>query len=470
MELCLIGLSHRTAPLAIRERLAVLSGEVEPLLRALLTLPEVTEAVVISTCNRVEVYVASADGAAASSAVRDHLRQRFDEQVGGELGVERHLYERVGRTAAHHLFRVTASLDSLVVGEPQILGQVKEAFDLAIRMGTAGPLLGFFFPRAFRVARKIRRDTGIARQPTSVSSVAVELARQVWSGFEGRRVLLVGAGKMADLAARALRAHGATVAVTNRTAARAEELAARLGCEVSPFGELEHALTRADIVVTSTGARQPIMGPVLLERVQKSRRKRPLVLIDIAVPRDVDPAVDDLEGIYRWDIDDLQHVAAQNLEDRQQEADRAEALVEEELSRCLSAQRSRAVGPTITALRARYLGVARTEAEKAATAAGGLDERSRRALFAAAEAIAAKLLHAPQVALKKGSGSDEAEALLAAAHALFDLPAVEPLVPDREDADAGDEAEEERMLAATSSSRGGGASDEAEVSKKASRW
>jgi glutamyl-tRNA reductase len=211
------------------------------------------------------------------------------------------------------------------------------------------------------------------------------------------------------------------VTVTNRTAARAEELAARLDCQTAPFEDLEGALGAADIVITSTGARTPVLGLALLERVQRARKRRPLVLIDIAVPRDVDPTVDAIEGIIRWDIDNLQKVVAQNLQDRRQEADRAEALVEEELVRCLAAHRGHGVGPTITALRARYLGVARGEADKALAALPGCDERTRRAVSALAESIVAKLLHPPQVAIKKAAASEDGEALLAAAHQLFDL-------------------------------------------------
>jgi glutamyl-tRNA reductase len=438
MELLVIGLSHQTAPVEVRERLAVIPTEIESHLQQLVRLPGVTEAALVSTCNRVEVYAASSDARTALEAVRAHFHGGLAGTRGGvDPEMDRHLYERIGREAMHHLFRVAASLDSLVVGEPQILGQIKDAFETALRAHTAGRVLGSAFPWAFRVARKVRRDTAIARQPVSVSSVAVELARKVWSGFEGRRVLVVGAGKMSDLATRALRASGATVAVTNRTAARASELAERLGCGTESWSDLEGAVARADIVITSTGAREPIVGPAMMERVQKVRRRRPLVLIDIAVPRDIDPAVDAIEGIFRFDIDHLQKEVAQNLEGRRQEADRAEALVDDEVARCLAARRGYAVGPTITALRTRYLGVARAEADKTAAALAGLDERQRRALTAMAEAIVNKLLHAPQVALKKGAAGDEGEALLVAAHALFDLPPVEPLAePSAEDDDA----------------------------------
>jgi glutamyl-tRNA reductase len=428
VELIVIGLSHQTAPVDVRERLAVVPAEIEAHLQQLVKLPAVAEAALVSTCNRVEVYAASADARAALAAMRDHLHAGMTVTRGPvDPELDRHLYERAGREAIHHLFRVASSLDSLVVGEPQILGQIKEAFETALGAQTVGRVLDGAFQRAFRVARKVRRDTAIARQPVSVSSVAVDLARKVWSGFEGRRVLVVGAGKMSDLATRALRTSGATVAVTNRTAGRAEELAQRLGCGTEPWSDLEAALGRADIVITSTGAREPILGLALLERVQKIRRRRPLVLIDIAVPRDVDPAADAVEGIFRFDIDHLQKEVALNLEGRRQEADRAEALVDEEVARFLAARRGNAVGPTITALRARYLGIARAEAEKTAAAWPGLDERSRRALSGMAEAIVNKLLHAPQVALKKGSAGDDGEVLLAAAQALFDLPTVEAL-------------------------------------------
>ncbi len=433
MELIVVGLSHRTAPVEVRELLAIAPGDIEAFLQRLLQAPAVAEVALVSTCNRVEVYAASPDARQGLVSIREVLR-------GHNAEVDSHLYDRSGREALHHLFRVTASLDSLVLGEPQILGQVKEAFEAALRARTAGRVLGFAFPRAFRTARKVRRDTGIALHPVSVSAVAVDVAREVWSGFEGRRVLLVGAGKMADLAARALRADGATVAVTNRTAARAEELAARLGCAVEPFDDLAGALGRADIVITSTGARQPLFGRPLMESVQRARRRRPLVFIDIAVPRDVDPAVDGIEGIYRWDIDDLQEQVAKNVEGRRHEADRGESLVESELARCLAAMRGRGVAPTITALRTRYHSVARAEAERTIAALSGLDERDKRAVQAMAEAIANKLLHPPQVALKK---SEDPEALLEAAQALFDLPAVEAV--DTDDADDADEDDEKKV-------------------------
>jgi glutamyl-tRNA reductase len=437
MELFVIGLSHRTAPIGVRERLAVVPAEAEPRLGRLSRLPGVREAAMLSTCNRVEIYGAYSDPEEAIQALRGDLVAGIGP-AGDGLDLARHLYSRLGREAVHHLFRVAASLDSLVVGEPQILGQIKDAFDQAVRVGTAGPLLGSVFPHAFRVARKVRRDTAIAEQKVSVSSVAVDLARRVWGGFAGKRVLVVGAGEMADLAARALVADGATLAVTNRTRSRAEEMAGRLGATVEAFEQLPEAIGRADIVITSTGSREPIVRLPMVAEVQKHRRGRPLVLVDIAVPRDVEPGAGALDGVFHFDIDDLQKVVAANLEDRRQEADRAEALVEEELARFLAGLRGRAAGPTIAALRARCASIARAEAERTAAGLPGIDERTRRALHAMADAVVAKLRHAPSIALKKESASVDGGGLVEAAHRLFDLPPIEPLAAGSAEAVTGE--------------------------------
>jgi glutamyl-tRNA reductase len=451
MDLVVIGLSHRTAPVSLRERLATAPGETEARLRALAALPGVREAALISTCNRVEIYASASDGAEALASLRAHLRGHVPGS-GADRELDPHLFAWSGRDAVLHLFRVAASLDSLVIGEPQILGQVKEAFETAQRVGTAGPQLGAAFSRAFRVARKVRRETAIAENPVSVSSVAVDCARQVWGSFEGRRVLLVGAGKMADLAARALRADGATVAVTNRTRSRADDLAARLGCSVEPYEALAEALGRADIVISSTGAREPILRAPFVKQVQRARRGRPLVLVDIAVPRDVEPEVANLPGVFLFDIDALQTVVAQNMSGRRQEADRAEALVLHEVSEFVVAHRGRSVGSTIAALRAKVQGVARAEAEKTLAGLPGLDERTRRAMLQLADAIANKLLHPPSVALKREAGgqsqahgSSDADGLVTAVQKLFDLPRVEALEaqgePDERDRAADPDAE-----------------------------
>jgi glutamyl-tRNA reductase len=446
MELFVIGLSHRTAPVAVRERLAIVPGELEATLKRVAGLAGMREVVILSTCNRVEIYGAYSDCDEGVAGVRALLSEqlaagmRDAEEPEPAVLLGRHVYARLKREALHHLFRVSASLDSLVIGEPQILGQIKEAYELAARLGTAGPLLGSIFPRAFRVARKVRRDTGIAAQRVSISSVAVDLARNVWGGFEGRRLLIVGAGKMADLAARVLVREGATLAVTNRTAARAEELAQRLSASVEPWEDLAGAIVRADIVITSTGAREPILRHKMLADLQRKRRNRPLVLIDIAVPRNIEPAVSDLNDVFLYDIDDLQKVVAENLEDRRQEADRAEAMIEEELGRFIASDRGRAAGPTIAALRARVDGIARAELERVMGTLSGTDERTARALRALADGIAAKVLHAPCVAIKKDASDNDGVNLAEATHRLFGLSPLQALgadsAPDAEDAPA----------------------------------
>jgi glutamyl-tRNA reductase len=427
IDVVVLGLSHRTAPVSLREKLTVVPEQLDTTLRELRALPGVREVALLSTCNRVEIYLVASNGEAALRALGGELARRADI-AAAEL--EPHLYSRTEGEAVHHLFRVASSLDSLVIGEPQILGQVKDTHEMATRAGTAGPLLDTCFQRAFRVARRVRRETAIARNPVSVSSIAVDLARQVFGDFQNKHVLVVGAGKMSDLAARALRSHGATLTVTNRTRARAEELAVRFGASVHDWEDLAGALGKADIVIASTGARQPVLTRELLARVQRARRGRSLFLIDIAVPRDVEPSANKLEGIYLADIDDLQKVAAEHRQGRQSEADQAEAIVEQELSRFLQAFNGRQLGPTVTALRSHFLGVAHAEAEKLGAT---WPERERNAFRELADGIAKKLLHAPQMALKKDAG--DGVSLVVAVQKLFDLPVVEPL-PDGGDDNA----------------------------------
>ncbi|HVR62812.1 MAG TPA: glutamyl-tRNA reductase, partial [Polyangia bacterium] len=276
INLLVLGLSHRTAPVAVREKLSVQPEHLDELLRRLAELPGVREAALLATCNRVEIYAAVAERDQALRAVTAELSARAGLSEA-ELGP--HLYMHADTQAVHHLFRVASSLDSMVVGEPQILGQVKTTHETALRVQTAGPVLGLCFTRAFRVARRVRRETAIARNPVSVSSVAIDLVRQVFGSLEGRSLLIVGAGKMADLAARALQGQGAVLTVTNRTAARAAELAARMGGATHPFEDLAGALGKADIVLASTGAQQPVLTQALVAKVQKARRGRPLFLL-----------------------------------------------------------------------------------------------------------------------------------------------------------------------------------------------
>src|SRR5262245_59892481 len=318
IDLLLIGVSHKTAPVAVRERLAVEPDAVQAALAELTALAPVREAAMISTCNRVELYAAVDDADRAAAGLADVLARRAGVAVAD---LAEHLYQHRDAAAVRHLFRVASSLDSLVVGEPQILGQTKQAYEAAVQHGTAGAVLRACFEEgAFRVARRVRRETAIARNPVSVSSVAVELARQVVGDFAGRRVLVVGAGKMSELAARTLRTQGATLTVVNRTRTRADDLAARYGATAADWSALAAEMTTADIVIASTGATRPVLTLELLSGVRKARRGRPLVLLDIAVPRDVEPAAGELQDIYLFDIDALQNVAAEHRQEREDEA------------------------------------------------------------------------------------------------------------------------------------------------------
>ena len=416
IDLLVIGLSHKTAPVSVRERLAVESDGLGRALGEVTALPSVREAVLLSTCNRVELYVATEDGDGAAQAIAGALGRRA-EVSADELST--HLYQRRDLLAVQHLFRVASSLDSLVLGEPQILGQTKQAHEAALRAGATGTVLNACFQYAFRVARRVRRETEIAKNPVSVSSVAVEFARQIVGDFTGRRVLVVSAGKMAELAVRALRAQGATVVLTNRTRSRAEDLAGRYGATVADWRDLAGALTAADIVIASTGAQRPVLTRALLSGVQRARKGRPLAIIDIAAPRDVEPAVRELDDVYVADIDDLQQVAGAHREEREDEAARAESIVAEELERFVRAWRGRQLAPTVTALRKHFLALAEAEAQRVASSIGGLDDRAKKAIFEAADGLAKKLLHQPQMALRQDDG--DGVPLVLAVQRLFKL-------------------------------------------------
>ena len=423
IDLLLIGVSHKTAPVAVRERLAVDPDAIAAALVELTALSPVREAAMISTCNRVELYVAADDADRAAAELAGVLARRAGVAVGD---IAEHLYQHRDSAAVRHLFRVASSLDSLVIGEPQILGQTKQAYDAAVQHGTAGAVLRACFEEgAFRVARRVRRETAIARNPVSVSSVAVEFARQVVGDFSRKRVLIVGAGKMSELAARTLRTHGATLTVINRTRARAEELAQRFGADVADWNDLQGALTTADIVIASTGAQRPVLTLETLKLVRKARRGRQLCLLDIAVPRDVEPEVGKLDGIYLFDIDDLQKQASDHRAEREEEAAEAEAVVEEELGRFVKRWRSRQRGPLVSALQTHFHGIARAEVMRLS---GGVDDKERKARLDIAESLVKKLLHLPMTALRDDD-PDEAVSLVQALQRLFSLSPV-AVVPD----------------------------------------
>jgi glutamyl-tRNA reductase len=426
-DLVVVGLSYKTAPLDVREKLAFPDGELEPALKELNALPSVGEAIVLSTCNRVEIYAATraALSATALPAAAGEMRRFLATSRGVDSEkLAGHLYERTGPEAVQHIFRVASSLDSLVVGESQILGQLKSAYGAASKIGCVGPLLARCLERAFGVAKRVRSETAIARGAANVSSVAVELARKIFGDLGGKIVLVIGAGKMSDLAARHLRADGAAdILVTNRSPEKAEELADKVDGEARPWADLDKLLATADIVVSSTGSRDPIITVPMMKGVVKARRHRPLFLIDIAVPRDVEAKVGKLDGVYLFDIDDLERVVADNLKERRAEAAGAQKIVDAEAAQFQGWLRSQGVVPTIKDLRERFAQIARAEAEKTLGVIGAqMGEKEQKAIRQMAEAIVAKLLHTPLMALKSGDG-EEVEQLVATTRRLFNLAA-----------------------------------------------
>jgi glutamyl-tRNA reductase len=405
-ELFVVGISWRTAPVAVREQLAFREEELGATLAAIIKLP-VGEALLISTCNRVEVYgVGEGD---ASKRVRDLLVATRGVKGKDVLAA---MYERRGAEAIRHVFRVASSLDSLVVGEAQILGQLKAAYGLAGKTGTSGPVLSRALERAFGVAKRVRTETAIARGAANVSSVAVELAQRVFGKLEGKRVLVVGAGKMSTLAARHLYSSGADrIVVTNRSPEKAKALASEIDGDAKPWEDLEALLVDADVVISSTGAREPVLTRALFKKVVKTRRWRSMVVIDIAVPRDAEPAIGELDGVYLYDIDDLDKVVQANLAERQKAADRAGEIVEHEATQFERWLRTQGVVPTIRALRERFAEVADAEVQKAVEQLARKEhtrDQQKELVQRVVQLVVNKLLHAPTTALREAAGEDGA--------------------------------------------------------------
>src|SRR5213594_1799713 len=406
MSLFVAGLSHRNAPVELREQLAVDEDKLR-------------EVLVLSTCNRVEVYaVADVPGEARAALFRRLCRHRGVETAP----VEALLYTHADAEAVRHAFRVASSLDSMMLGEPQILGQVKDAFALAQTCETVGPALHTLFTQAFAVAKKVRTETEIARHAVSVSFAAVELAKKIFAGLDGKAVLLVGAGKMSELAARQLVEQGAfPLYVANRTWARAQELARALAGTAVPFDELATALATVDIVIASTGAPEPVIRRDTVQRVLHGRRGRPLFFIDIAVPRDVEDAVNTLDGVYCYDIDDLKQVVDANIRERLREAHRAEALVEREVSKFLARLGDVEVIPTIVSLRERLEGIRSGEVKRTLARLPAATPETRGAIEAMSTAIVNKILHAPITKLRESSRAGSSRSWLELVHELFGL-------------------------------------------------
>ena len=395
------GMSHRTAPVEVREQLALEDDKLREVVAALAAQGTAAELMILSTCNRVEVYgVAEAPGEARAAAFR---------QLGAHRGVglpsiEPHLYAHSGEEAVRHAFRVAASLDSLVIGEPQILGQVKDAFALAQSCQTVGPVLNALMSQAFRVAKRVRTETEVGRLAVSISSTAVELARKIFGRLDGKAVLLVGAGEMAELAARLLMEAGAMpLYVANRTLARARELAATLAGIAVPFEQTATVMAEVDIVIACTAAPEPVVRVAEVRAALAARRSRPLFFIDLGVPRNVEAAVNALDGVFAYDVDDLEQVVEANRRERQREARRAEIMVEGEVGRFLRRLQDVEVVPTIVSLKEKLEAIRRGELDKALARLPDTSAETRAVLEALSQAIVNKVLHAPVVKLRDSS-------------------------------------------------------------------
>jgi glutamyl-tRNA reductase len=417
-ELLLFGVSHKTAPVALRERLALTQTEGERFLREIVTLPEVREAAAISTCNRTEVYMVVGDPVAAESAVLGAFAKRANIRPTELADV---IYSPRNCDAARQLFRVTSGLESMIVGESEVQGQVRRAYETALEAGVTGPLTNRLFTSALTTGKRVRSETGITQGHASISTVAVELAEDVMDDLEHRHVVIIGAGETSELTAQALAAKGVkTVFVANRHAARARSVAQRFGGAVVSLDALPAQLEAADIVVSSTSSPHPIVESEDLAEVVRHRDDRPLVLIDIAVPRDIDPACGELPGVTLYDIDDLQGVVARTLEVRAGEAAAAEAIVEEEIQRFAGFLGGMEVLPTVAALRAQADAIVDQVLAENAGKWESASPRDLNRIEAIARASVNRLLHEPTIRLRTmGAGSSHGR--LALLRELFGL-------------------------------------------------
>ncbi|MBB5330739.1 glutamyl-tRNA reductase [Tunturiibacter gelidoferens] len=415
-RLVLLGINHNTAPIEVRERLAIPAERLADATLTLLHQPGVREGLILSTCNRVELLTLQDDAEATLPQTKTDLLRFLHEYFAvSPHDIQPHLYEFREREAVRHLFRVASSLDSMVVGEPQILGQVKEAYTIARDAGAVSTHLEALLQRTFTVAKKIRTETQIGSSSVSIASVAVDLATKIFGSLYGKTVLLVGAGKMSELAARHLIQKGASsILVTNRTQSRAEKIAENFSSltvhtEAIPFEALYEQADRADIVITSTGAPQKIFGRSHGQHFLQRRRNRPMFFIDIAVPRDVDPRMNEVEGCFVYDIDDLQQVAAANLADRSREAAAAENIVSREVDKYQERLQSRDAVPAIKALQQHAEQLRMAELARSQSKLADLSPQQREAVEALTRSLTAKLLHPQLAALRESTRTKNSE-------------------------------------------------------------
>jgi glutamyl-tRNA reductase len=427
VRLFAIGLSHRTAPIELRERVDFARDGLEAALAGLAARNVVREMAVLSTCNRAEVYAA-----ADTEQAVDHVARFFGEYHGVSPGdLQSHLYVHRGADAARHLFRVAAGLDSLVVGEPQILGQVKSAYTVASEQHYTGTVLNRLFHLAFSAGKRVRFETGLGEGAVSISYAAISLAKKIFGDLSRLQVLVLGSGEMGKLTGMHLRAQGVRgIALASRTRSTADRLAAQIGATACDWSEIDAALGHADILVTATGAPSHVLSMADVERVMKTRRDRPLFIIDIAVPRDVDPAAGTLEQVFLYNVDDLQDIVQTNLERRSSELTRADAIVSSEAAKFAAWLQAREIIPTVVALRERFESIRRAELDRLQHKLTGLPPEARAQVDHITKLIVEKLLLTPTEQLKAVSDDALAASYSDALNRLFSLPPPDDPVGD----------------------------------------
>ena len=419
MKLLITGVSHKTAPVEVRECLAFREEALPAALERLKSADGVSEAVILSTCNRVEITVTADDRTDPQAIVDAFLAET---KAMDPAALEPHLYRHEGREAIHHLFRVAASLDSMVVGEPQILGQLKSAYSAAKDAGAVCGWLDGLMSRAFGVAKRVRSETGIGQMAVSVSYAAVELARKIFGSLGNRTVMIVGAGKMSELAARHLRRSGAShVFVTNRTHERAVEMAKLFQGTPVEYDRFLQMLPEVDILITSSGAPHYILHKEEMLRVIATRRNRPMFLIDIAVPRNIEPTINEIDNVFLYDIDDLQGVVNANIRERMKEAEHAEALVAEEVERMMARLKVQEVTPTIVGIQDQLEQIRAAELEKVRRKYGPFTPQQEEAFEALTRGIVNKIAHGPISTLRLHAGRPEGEHVIAGIRKAFHL-------------------------------------------------
>ena len=419
VNLILVGVNHKTTPVEIREKLAFTKGKIEESVNHLFNFPDIIEHTILSTCNRVEIY---ARANCQDSAIKSIKQFICDFHQLSLVELEDHFYSYSNKEAVEHLFRVSSSLDSMILGEAQILGQVKEAYSLARDLRSTGLVLNQLFEKAFSIAKKVREETGIAERSVSISSAAVELAQKIFDDLENHTVMLVGTGEMAELAAKHLISYGVkTVYVTSRTYERAANLARTLNGSALDFEAFKNELHRADIVITSTSAPNFIIKKEIVEKAIHERKNKPIFFIDIAVPRDIEPDVNDLENVYLYDIDDLQVVVSANIKEREKEAKNAMNFISQEVTKFNNWVGALDAVPTIVEIRKKAENIRKQEIEKTLKKISHLSEDEKQLLRQMSSSMINKILHKPTIKLKQKTQSEDGHVYLKAIRHLFHL-------------------------------------------------